>query len=147
MSLKKKATKLLGEILVEKGIITQEQLNKALDVQVEEGKMIGEVIVNLGFAKEDEIAQCLAHRYGFAFLPLENYEISQETLSLVPKSVSSHYCLIPIDKIGNTLTVAMFNPLNVEAIEDLEDLTSLEIQIFISTATDIKNAIKKYYGE
>lgn len=147
MSLRKRATKLLGEILVEKGVITREQLDKSLDAQSREGGMIGEVIVRLGFAKEEEIAQCLAHRYGFAFLPLENYEITQEVLSLVSKSVSSHYCLIPIDKIGNTLTVAMANPLNVEAIEDLEDLTSLEIQVFISTATDVRNAIKKYYGE
>jgi type IV pilus assembly protein PilB len=145
MRFRKKITKLLGEILVEKGIITAEQLNKALEIQVKEGGLIGEIIVSLGFATEEAIAQCLAHQYGFAYLPLENYEISKEITALIPKNVASHYCLIPLDKIGNTLTVVMANPLNMHAIEDIEDITSLDIQIFISTPTDIRAAIKRYY--
>jgi len=142
-----KLPKPLGEILVDKGIITKDQLNTALEKQAEQGGLIGEVIVALGFATEEAIAQCLAHQFGFAFLPLENYEISKETLALVSLNVTEHYCLIPLDKIGNSLTIAMANPLNTEAIEDLEDITSLEIQVFVSTSTDIRNAIKKYYGQ
>lgn len=142
-----KTPKMLGEILVEKGIIQKEQLQKALETQAEKGGLIGEVIVGLGFATEEAIAQCLAHQFGFAFLPLENYEISKEITALIPKNVAAHYCLIPLDKIGSSLTVAMSNPLNTEAIEDLEDITTLEIQIFVGTSTDIRNAIKKYYGE
>ena len=142
-----KSLKPLGEILVEKGVIQKDQLNKALEDQAEKGGLIGEVIVALGFATEESIAQCLAHQFGFAFLPLENYEISREIVALVPKNVAEHYCLVPLDKIGNSLTIAISNPLNTEAIEDLEDLTSLEIQLFISTSTDIRNAIIKYYGQ
>ena len=138
---------MLGEILVEKSIIQKEQLQKALEHQANHGGLIGEVLVSLGFATEESIAQCLAHQFGFAFLPLENYEISKETTALIPKNVVTHYCLMPLDKIGNSLTVAMSNPLNTEAIEDIEDLTRLEIQIFVATSTDIRNAIKKYYGE
>lgn len=147
MKFRKKITKLLGEILVEKDVITADQLNKALEVQAKNGGLIGEVIVNLGFATEEAIAQCLAHQYGFAFLPLENYEIPKETTSLVPANVAAHYCLIPLDKIGNTLTLVMANPLNVHAVEDIEDITKLDTQIFISTPTDIRAAIKTYYGE
>jgi type IV pilus assembly protein PilB len=147
MRFRKKVNKLLGNILVEKGIITKEQLKEALEVQAKKGGVIGEVIVHLGYATEEEIAQCLSYQYGFAYLVLENYEITQDVIKLIPKNVASHYCLIPLDRISNTLTVAMANPLNVEAIEDVEYITSLEIQVFVSTPTDIRKAIKKYYGE
>jgi len=140
-----KKEKLIGEILVEREIITPHQLKKALEVQQKEGGLIGEIIVRLGFATEEEIAQCLSFQYGFPYLPLENYEISEEVIKLVPVHVCQHYCLIPLDKIGNTLTVAICDPLNKEAIEDLEELTSLNIQVFVSTSSDIRKAIEKYY--
>jgi len=142
---KKKIDKLLGEILVERGIITADQLKEVLDTQIQQGGLVGEIIVKLRFATEEEIAQCLSFQYGFPYLPLENYDIPDEVIQLVPKNVAQHYCLVPIDKIGNTLTIAMANPLNVEAAEDLEDVTSLGIQIFVGTASDIRNAIKRYY--
>jgi type IV pilus assembly protein PilB len=145
MKFPKKAEKPLGQILVERGVITFEQLEKSLAVQNKEGGLIGEVIVKLGFAKEDEIAHCLSLQFGFPYLPLENYEISKETVGLVPKNVATHYCLIALDKIGNTLTVSIANPLNVQAIEDLEDLTHCDIQIFVSTPSDIRKAIEKFY--
>ncbi|HIE36103.1 MAG TPA: hypothetical protein EYP89_02575 [Candidatus Omnitrophica bacterium] len=145
MKFQRKIEKPLGQILIERGIITKEQLNKVLEIQKKEGGLIGEVIVKLGFAKEIDIAHCLSLQYGFPYLPLENYEISKEVINLLPKKVSSHYCLIPIDKIGNTLTVVMANPLNTQAIEDLEDITHCDIQIFISTPSDIRKSIEKFY--
>lgn len=141
----KKSEKPLGQILVERGVITFEQLEKALALQNKEGGLIGEVIVKLGFAKEDEIAHCLSLQFGFPYLPLENYEISKETVSLIAKNVATHYCLIALDKIGNTLTVAIANPLNIQAIEDLEDLSRCDIQVFVSTPSDIRKAIEKFY--
>ena len=144
---KKKIDKLLGEILVERNIITPEQLKEALDIQTREGGLIGEIIIRNKFATEEEIAQCISFQYGFPFLPLENYDIPREVTKLVPKNVAQHYCLVPIDKIGDNLTVAMSNPLNVEAAEDLEDLTSLNIQIFVSTSSDVRMAIERSYKE
>jgi len=144
---KKKIDKLLGEILVEKDIITSQQLKEVLDEQTKSGGLIGEIIVKKKFATEEEIAQCISFQYGFPFLPLENYDIPPEAASLVPKNVAQHYCLVPIDKIGDTLTVAMANPLNIEAAEDLEDLTSLNIQIFVSTSSDVRSAIERSYKE
>ncbi|MCK9615267.1 MAG: hypothetical protein M0R48_07185 [Candidatus Omnitrophica bacterium] len=141
----KKVEKPLGQILVERGVITFEQLEKALAVQNKDGGLIGEVIAKLGFAKEDEIAHCLSLQFGFPYLPLENYEVSKETVSLVPKNVATHYCLIALDKIGATLTVAIANPLNTQAIEDLEDLSHCDIQVFVSTPSDIRKAIEKFY--
>ncbi|MDD5069161.1 MAG: hypothetical protein PHV17_00365 [Candidatus Omnitrophica bacterium] len=132
----------LGEILMERGILTRLQLDESLLTQKKEGGLIGEIIVNLGFAKEEDIAHCFSLQYGFPYLPLTNYEISKEVVELIPQSVMSHYCLIPIDRIENTLTVAMANPLNIHAIEDIEDLTKCDIQIFVSTPSDIRKHIE-----
>ncbi|MFA5270997.1 MAG: hypothetical protein WC412_01490 [Candidatus Omnitrophota bacterium] len=145
MKFPKKPEKPLGQILVERGVITPEQLHLALASQDKEGGLIGEVIVKLGFAKEEEIAHCLSLQFGFPYLPLENYEVSKEIVNLIPKNVANHYCLVTLDKIGTTLTIAIANPLNVQAIEDLEDLTHCDIQIFVSTPSDIRKAIEKFY--
>jgi type IV pilus assembly protein PilB len=142
---KKVVTKLLGELLRERGIINEEQLSKALKFQKERGGLIGQILVNLGYAKEDEIAQALTVQYGFPYLPLECYEINVEAMRLIPQNVCEQYNLIAIDKIGDLLTIAMSNPLNVQAIEDVELLAHCKIQVFVSTMTDVSNAIKKYY--
>lgn len=142
---KKIINKKLGDLLVEKGIITQRQLEQALELQREKGGLIGELLVELKFTTEEEIAKTLTAQYGFAYLPLSNYEIDLELINLIPERVAKQYCLIPVDKISNTLTIAMSNPLNGQAVEDIETISECNIQIFVSTASDIKQAIEKYY--
>ena len=131
---------------MEKGIISQTQLDKALKIQKEKGGLIGQIFVMLGYVKEEEIAQVLTVQYGFPYLPLESYEISADMIKLIPENVAKQYNLIAIDKIGNLLTISMSNPLNIQAAEDIEMLSGCKVQVFISTMTDITNAIKKYYG-
>jgi len=145
MDIKRKITKPLGEILVERGVINNAQLKQALETQKRGEGLIGEVIIELGFAKEEDIAHCLSLQFGYPYLPLENYEISAEVIKVIPRNVCDYYCLIPIDKIGGTLTIAMSNPLNVQAIEDLEDVAECDIQIFVSTPSGIRGSIKKFY--
>ena len=147
MPIRRIISKQLGELLIERGILTQRQLEKALMVQRERGGLIGELIVELGFAKEEDIAQALTVQYGFPYLPLTNYEISSEIAAIIPARVARQYMLIPVDKIGNNVSVAMSNPLNVQAIEDLELLTGCNIQTFVSTSSDIKREIEKYYKD
>jgi len=147
MSIRRIISKQLGELLIERGILTQRQLEKALMVQRERGGLIGELIVELGFAKEEDIAQALTVQYGFPYLPLTNYEISSDIAAIIPARVARQYMLIPVDKIGNNVSVAMSNPLNVQAIEDLELLTGCNIQTFVSTSSDIKREIEKYYKD
>ncbi len=144
-SLKRVSTKQLGELLIERKIITQEQLQKALDYQKVNGGLIGEIFVQLGFAKEEDIAQVLTAQYGFPYLPLANYEIDTEVINIIPVGVARQYCLIPIDKIGNNLTVAMSNPLNTHAIEDVETISKCVVQAFVSTTSDIRHAIERCY--
>lgn len=138
-------SKQLGELLVERGIITEAQLDKALKLQKEKGGLIGQVLVFLGYVKEEEIAQALTVQYGFPYLPLECYDINADAIKMIPENVATQYNLIAIDKIGDLLTIAMSNPLNFQAIEDIEMLAKCKVQVFVSTMTDISNAIKKYY--
>ena len=142
---KKIANKHLGELLVERGVITREELAMAINYQNEKGGLIGEVLVELKFSSEEDIAQAITCQYGFPYLPLANYEIDQGVLNSVSENVCRQYCLIPIDKIGKSLTLAMANPLNIQAIEDVELITTCTVQTFVSTASDIKSCINKYY--
>lgn len=143
MEPRKKNEKPLGQILVERGVITKLQLERALKVQQKESGLIGEIIVELGFAKEEDIAHCLSLQFGYPYLPLKNYEVSEEAAKIISKNVCGHYCLIPIDKVENSLTVAMANPLNIQAIEDLEEVTGCDIQVFVSTPSDIREVLGK----
>jgi len=142
---KKVTNKQLGELLIERGVINRDQLARAMSHQKDNGGLIGEVLVNLKFASEEDIAQALTCQYGFPYLPLANYEIETDVVKSVPENVCRQFCLIPIDKIGKSLTLAMANPLNVQAIEEVEVITGCAIQTFVSTTTDIKNSIATYY--
>ncbi len=142
---RKTVNKQLGEILIERGIISRAQLEEALKAQKESGLLLGEALVNLKHVSEEDIVQALTCQYGFPYLPLSNYEIAPEVLSTLPVNICKKYCLIPIDKIGKSLTLAMDNPLNLQALEDVELVTGCVVQAFVSTTTDIRNAIKRYY--
>jgi len=145
MPIRKVINKQLGELLIEHGIINIAQLEKALAVQREKGGLVGELLVELGFAKEEDIAQAITVQYGFPYLPLSSYDINSEIVELIPARVAKQYLLIPIDKIGNNLTLAMSNPLNAAAVDDVEHLTGCMVQVFVSTSSDVKKAIEKYY--
>lgn len=145
MPLKKIVNKLLGELLIERQVITAEQLKEALHIQKEKGGLIGEILVGLEFAKEDDIAQALTAQYGFPYLPLDNYEIDPEIIKLIPQNVAEQYLIIPVDRLGSNLSIALANPLSSEAVEKVEKITGLNLQVFVSTASDIRRAIDNYY--
>lgn len=142
---KRTTKKQLGELLIERGFISHEQLEKAILHQKNHPGLIGEILVELKFATEEEIAQALTCQYGFPYLPLANYEIEEDVLKTIPKDVCEKFTVVPVDKIGKSLTLAMSNPLNIQAIEDIELMTGCSVQAFVGTNTDIKNTIKKYY--
>jgi len=137
--------KQLGELLLDQGIVSQEQLGQALNMQRDKGGLIGEILVELGYVKENDIAQSLTAQYGFPYLTLKNYDVSPEITSIIPPRLARQYLLVPIDKIGSNLTLAMSNPLNIQAIGDVELLSGCSVQAFVSTSSDIKIAIEKYY--
>lgn len=142
---KKVINKKLGELLMDAGLITLAQLDQALELQKDKGGLIGEILVQLKFTTEEDIAKTLTAQYGFAYLPLSNYEIDSELAKMIPERVANQYCLIPIDRMSNNLTIAMSNPLNSQAVEDIETISGCSVQIFVSTTTDIRQAIGKFY--
>ena len=140
-------TKKLGEVLIERGVITPQQLEQALAYQRTHGGLLGQVLTQLGVATEEEIALALTAQYGFPYLPLENYELDDAMVRLIPEHVARQYCVIPIDRVGNSLTVSMADPSNIQAIEDIELLTTCVVQAFISTPSDILKALERSYHD
>lgn len=140
-------TKRIGELLIERNIITNEQLNLAIQEQERKGGYLGQHLIALGFARELDIVNCLSSQYNFAYLPLKNYAIPAEVLKLIPLKWIMIYALIPIDRVGDVLSVAMADPLNEGVIKMLEELTVCDIKAFISTYTEINEAIEKYFAD
>ncbi len=143
--MKKLVQKQLGELLIDNKLITPDNLAQALQVQREKGGLIGQVLVQLGFTTEETIAQALTAQYGFPYLPLSGYEIDHEVCKIIPENVAKQYGLIAVDRVGNILTVAMSNPLNKQAIEDVEMITHFKVQVFVATASDVNESIKRSY--
>ncbi|MCK9595125.1 MAG: hypothetical protein PHH68_00605 [Candidatus Omnitrophica bacterium] len=146
MPLKKVINKHIGELLIDMGVLDRPHLDKALAVQ--EGKpnrLLGEILLEMGCAKEEDIAQALTVQYGFPYLPLGSYEINPEITGIIPRSLAEKYAFIPIDKIGNSLTLVMYNPLLEKAVEEAERISGCNVQVFVSTLSDIRKAIVKYY--
>ncbi|MFH2138838.1 MAG: hypothetical protein ABII88_10035 [Candidatus Omnitrophota bacterium] len=135
----------LENILLDIGIITQEQLDKALEMQTKKGGSLFQLIIEMGYLSEEDLVSTMVTQYGFPYLQLENYEIETELVKIISKDIAQKYNLIPIDKIGNILTVAMADPLNSAAKEEIKQITGLDVETFISTFSDINNAIAQYY--
>ena len=138
--------KVIGDLLIDQGVINRQQLDKAIVHQKERGGFLGEILIGLGYVLEEDVAHALTSQYGFPYLPLASYEIDHEIVLLVPLTTCEKFCLVPIDKIGESLTLAMADPFNIQAIEEIETFSGCCVQAFVSTATDVRNAIKKYYS-
>lgn len=131
--------------MVERGVLSRPNLEKILVFQKEKNVLFGEALVQMKLGTEEDVVQALTCQYGFPYLPLANYEIAPEVVATLTREVCKQHCLVPIDKIGRSLTLAMSNPLNVQALEDVEKVTDCSVQAFVSTATEINNAINRYY--
>ncbi|MEI7998285.1 MAG: hypothetical protein WCH62_02095 [Candidatus Omnitrophota bacterium] len=136
---------LLGEILIKRKRITKEQLDQALDYQRKEGGFIGEILVKLGFVEERDIVVALVVQCDLPYIAVNKYTIDPEVLKLIPKEVAIKEKVIPLDRIGDVLSVVMTNPLNQERKIKLEMLTNCRIATFISTKTEIEEAIARFY--
>jgi len=137
--------RLIGEYLVEKGVITESQLREATEEQKRTNRRIGEVLVRLGFVKEEDIARALSEQLGFNFMDLSSYQIDPSSIGLVPEAAARRLQVMPLFKIGSSLTVAMVNPLDVGAIDELERMTKMSVDPVISTPSGISGAIERYY--
>ncbi|WP_026475845.1 GspE/PulE family protein [Alkaliphilus transvaalensis] len=139
--------KRLGDLLIDAGLITVEQLEKVLQMQKSTGKKLGEILIDEGFLQEGQIIEVLEFQLGIPHLDLKKYRIQTEIPRLISERLAKRHNLIPIKKDGEKLLVAMADPLNIFAIDDVKIATGLEITPAIATRQNIEDAIARYYGK
>jgi hypothetical protein len=132
--------------LIERGVIDDRQLAIVLEAQKKNGGYLSQHLISLGYASEMDIANCLSSQYGFPYIPLGNYAISEKILEVIPIKLVKIYSVLPIDRMGEVLSIAMADPLNDGVIEMLRQITNYDIRVFISTYTEISKAIERYFG-
>ncbi len=136
----------LGEILIKEGRITQEQLTKALEDQKRGGGRLGYHLVKLNFISEEDITKVLSRQFGIPAISLATYKIDAEVLKIIPADVAKKYMVLPVHRVGPTLTLAMTDPSNVFAIDDIKFMSGLNVEPVVATEMSIIESIKKYYG-
>ncbi len=139
-------TKKIGDFLLEKGFITTEQLEEALQKQKASGRRLGDTLVDLGHITEEQLSESMSERLSIPKVTLESLVIDPQIIQTVPVQIARRYTIIPAFSIGNTLTLAMADPLNIIAIDEIKYLTGMNVQRAIATATEIRGAIDKYYS-
>jgi type IV pilus assembly protein PilB len=136
----------LGEILVRENLITTQQLREALDYQRSSGGRLGSNLVKLGVISDDVITAVLSRQYGVPSVNLDLFQIEESTIKLISQDVALKYTVLPISKVGATLTLAMADPTNVFAMDDIKFMTGLNIEPVIASETSIQVAVGKYYS-
>lgn len=145
MKILKKNNIKLGELLLYSNKVTKEQLNNALKEQKNTGKKLGEVLVEDGYVTDNDIMEVLEFQLGIPHVDLEKYLINPEIVLEIPENIARRYDLIAIDKKSNYLIVAMADPLNFFAIDDIKIFTKFEIQPVIAPKELIRKNIDKFY--
>ncbi len=136
----------LGEILVRENLVTPQQLRDALDYQRTSGGRLGTNLVKLGIISDDVITAVLSRQYGVPSINLDLFHIEDDVIKLISQEVALKYTILPISKVGATLTLAMADPTNVFAMDDIKFMTGLNVEPVIASETSIQMAIGKYYS-
>jgi type IV pilus assembly protein PilB len=136
----------LGEILVRENLISPQHLREALDYQREHGGRLGFNLVKLGLVSDDMITAVLSRQYGIPSVNLELFQIDPQVLHLIPQEVAQKYSVLPLSRVGASLTLAMVDPTNVFAMDDVKFMTGLNVEPVVVAEASIQQAISKYYG-
>lgn len=136
----------MGDILIKEDVINLDQLKTAIQEQKETGKRLGETLLNLGYIDEHQLVAYLSKQYGVPAINLDQFEISIDVLKSVSRESAIKHKLIPINKSGSTLVVAMSDPSNIFAVDDLKFATGHNIEVVVTSERSIRNAIERFYG-
>jgi len=139
-------TERLGELLIKRNYITPDQLKRALDEQKIKGGRLESNLVRLGYVKEDELLSFLSAQYRVPSVKISKMEINPAVIKLIPSSISKKYFIIPINRMGPKLTLAMADPSNIVVIDEIKFMTGFNVEPVVASETEIIDAIKKYYG-
>src|SRR4030081_2031519 len=136
----------LGEILVKESLITQDQLQKALEFQRANGGKLGSCLTKMGYITDDDITGVLSRQYGVPSINLKYYEIDPNVIKLIPQDTASRYQVIPLSRVGSVLTIAMTDPTNVFAMDDIKFMTGFNVEPVVASESAIGEAITRFYG-
>jgi len=136
----------LGEILIKESLITPDQLKQALEHQKSNGGRLGNSLVKLGFLGDDEVTAVLSRQYGVPSINLAYFEVDPNVIKLIPVETATKYQVLPLSRVGSSLTLAMVDPTNVFAMDDIKFMTGFNIEPVVASETAILEAIKKHYG-
>src|SRR6266478_5491235 len=136
----------LGEILVKESLITQDQLQKALEFQRANGGKLGSCLTKMGFITDDDITGVLSRQYGVPSINLKFYEIDPNVIKLIPQDTALRYQVIPLSRVGSVLTIAMTDPTNVFAMDDIKFMTGFNVEPVVASESAIGDAIVRFYG-
>jgi len=136
----------LGEILLKESLITQEQLQKALEFQRSNGGKLGSCLTKMGFITDDDITGVLSRQYGVPSINLKFYEIDPNVIKLIPQDTALRYQVIPLSRVGSVLTIAMTDPTNVFAMDDIKFMTGFNVEPVVASESAIGEAITRFYG-
>ena len=136
----------LGDLLVKEKVITPEQLEQALKVQKETGARLGSVLVKLGFLSDEDVTNFLSRQYGVPAINLSYFEIDPAVIKLVPHETAKRYQILPLSRVGASLTIAMVDPTNVFAMDDIKFMTGFNIEPVVASESAIMEGIEKAYG-
>ena len=137
----------IGELLLKEKRITPEQLQEALNYQRQNGGKLGYNLIKLGYVKDEEITALLSKQYGVPSIALTQFEIDPAVVKLVPAETAQKYQIVPLSRAGATLTIAMTDPTNVFAMDDLKFMTGYNVEPVVASETAVVAAIQKYYGK
>ena len=137
----------LGELLVRANLISLQQLQEAQVSQNQEGGKLGYHLTRLGFIEESELTQFLSKQYGVPAINLSEFDIESDVIALIPKDVANKHMLIPVNRAGASLIVAMSDPSNIFAIDDIKFLTGYNIEVVVASEAAITDAIDRYYNQ
>ena len=146
MTTVKRKSKQLGQILIELAYITPEQLEVALEEHRKTPKSLGRVLIDLGMIKEADLVRALAEQVGLEFVDLADFPVDATTTVLLPEALARRYRALPIGERDGKLLVAMSDPANVYALDDIRTITGRDVQPVVATANDVERAIQKYAG-
>jgi type IV pilus assembly protein PilB len=146
MTTVKRKSKQLGQILIELEMITPEQLETALEEHRRTPKSLGRVLIDMGMIKEGDLVRALAEQVGLEFVDLSEHQIDPTATTLLPEALARRYRAIPIGERDGKLLVAMSDPANVYALDDIRTITNRDVQPLVATAADVERAIQKYAG-
>src|SRR4030042_3013889 len=137
----------LGELLVRDNLITPAQLQQALEEQKRHGGRLGANLTRMGFIKEEKLTEVLSKQDGVPSINLSEFEIEDQVVRLIPEEVAQKHQVIAINRAGSTLIVAMADPSNIFAIDDIKFLTGYNIEVVVAPENAIKEGIDRYYSQ